>query len=119
MRYTARLIVLVTTVMLVTSILFIDAAFAADGITEAQAEGWIAETAGLAYRIMTIIGAVLAVAVLAVFGIRWFLANPRQKADLMEKVWVYIIGAILVFGGATITKVILDAIKSMLKAPTA
>jgi type IV secretory pathway VirB2 component (pilin) len=48
------------------------------------------------------VGSIVAVVILAIYGVQWFLASPQQKAILKEKAFAYIIGAALVFGGATI-----------------
>ncbi|MGE5329492.1 MAG: hypothetical protein ACM3KR_08290 [Deltaproteobacteria bacterium] len=56
------------------------------------------------------IGAVAAVIVLAVYGIQWLMASPQQKAMLKEKLWAYVIGAVLIFGATSIMSIIAGTI---------
>lgn len=63
----------------------------------------IKKTAGEGYRYLLVIGSIVAVVAVAIYGINWFMADsPQQKAALKEKMSIYIIGAILVFGGASV-----------------
>lgn len=63
----------------------------------------IISIAGETYKYLLLLGSIIMVVSLAVYGIMWFLATPQQKAVLKDKVAVYIIGALLLYGGTTIT----------------
>jgi len=65
-------------------------------------EGKLTTLSGKIFKYLQIAGVVLAVIVLALYGVQWFLATPQQKAILQDKAWSYVIGAILIFGGMTI-----------------
>ncbi len=66
------------------------------------------KAAGEGYRYIQVIGSVIAVAILVFYGVSWIIATPDQKAALKEKVGVYIIGAILLYAGASITVWFID-----------
>ena len=61
-----------------------------------------------AYRWIEIAGVSIAVVVIAIYGIKWFLASPQDKAVLKSKLWVYIIGMILLICGANLAAIVLN-----------
>lgn len=63
------------------------------------------------------IGTVLAVAVLGVYGIKWFFANSNTKADLKERAWVYIAGAVLVYAGTHIASWVVTLLQGIIIYP--
>lgn len=65
---------------------------------------------GTFFRYLQIIGSIVAVVILAVYGIQWFLASPQQKAILKEKAWSYVIGAILIFGSSALIGLLADLV---------
>ncbi len=69
---------------------------------EGSAQTGIEGISGSLLRYLQVIGSIVAVIILAVYGVQWFLASPQEKAVLKEKAWSYVIGAVLVFGGATL-----------------
>lgn len=101
MKQHTRVLSMVMTTVLFTAIFFCNATFAA-----AQAHDLndnIMKAAGEAFKYVWVIGTIVAVVVLAMYGMAWITASPQQKAVLKEKVSVYLIGAILLYGGASIT----------------
>ena len=62
-----------------------------------------------AFIYIKLLGTIIAVITLAVCGIMWFKANPQEKAELTQRIGVYIIGAVLLYGGITISGVIINA----------
>jgi len=70
---------------------------------------------GSLMRYLLVIGAMAMVVVMAVYGVQWLTASPQQKAVLKEKAWSYLIGAILIFGGASIMAIIANAVMGAFK----
>ena len=56
------------------------------------------------------IGAVVAVAILVVLGVKYMAASPEGKADYKSSMIPYIVGAILVFAGSQIAAAIVEMI---------
>ncbi|MGE5473276.1 MAG: hypothetical protein ACM3UU_03530 [Ignavibacteriales bacterium] len=55
-----------------------------------------------------IAGSIFAIGVLVVYGIRWFMANSSERASLKSQAWVYLVGALLIFGGTFVAKNIIE-----------
>ncbi len=70
---------------------------------------------GIILRYAKVAGMIIAVVILAVYGIQWFIASPQQKAILKEKMWAYVIGAAFVFAAATLLGWLADAVVTVLK----
>lgn len=70
----------------------------------------INKISGNLLRFLGMVGAMAAVVVLAIYGIQWITSSPQQKAQLKEKAWAYLIGAILAFGGMTIMGIVANVI---------
>lgn len=68
---------------------------------------------GSFWRYATLIGTIAAVVILSVFGIQWFLATPQQKALLKEKAWVYVIGALFMFGAGKIMEILANTFQNI------
>ncbi|MGE5473277.1 MAG: hypothetical protein ACM3UU_03535 [Ignavibacteriales bacterium] len=66
------------------------------------AENGIRKIMGAVFRYIQIGGSIIAVAILALFGIQWFTASVQKKAELKEKLVGYLIGALITFGAAQI-----------------
>lgn len=73
--------------------------------------------AGALLRYLQVFGSIAAVLIIAVYGVQWFLASPQEKAALKEKAWSYVIGAVLVFGGATIISWVAATFSGAFKSP--
>lgn len=56
--------------------------------------------------IITTIGVVVAVVVLLVLGIKYMMGSASEKAEYKKTMIPYLVGAILIFGASTITKVV-------------
>lgn len=110
MRLVAKIVLLVFTLTLLFSFMTCFVASAdmpsPNKLTErkinGEAEKGITGITGALLKYMNIIGCIAAVLILAVYGVKWFMATPQQKAILKEQAWSYIIGSVLVFGGATL-----------------
>ena len=70
------------------------------------------ETAGK--RIVSIIssiGVVISVVVIAVLGIKYMLGSIEERAEYKRTLMPYFIGAILVFGASTIAQIVYQLVK--------
>ena len=56
--------------------------------------------------IVQVIGIAIAVIMLIVLAIKYISAAPSDKADIKKSVWVYVVGAIVLFGAAGILQII-------------
>ncbi|MGE5316575.1 MAG: hypothetical protein ACM3ME_01170 [Chloroflexota bacterium] len=75
------------------------------------------KAAGEAMWYIQTIGVCLAVLVLAVYGIQWFVSSPQDKAALKAKGWVYILGMILLLGGTTIASFVMHLLSDLYILP--
>lgn len=83
-------------------------AFAADELDE------LTKLGGEALRYLQLAGSIIAIGVLVVYGIRWFMASASEKATLKGQAWVYLIGALLVFGGTFVAKNIIEYVAGVI-----
>ena len=56
------------------------------------------------------IGVFLSVGMLMAIGIKYMTGSIEEKAQYKETMWPYIIGAVLLFGGINIVKIIYDVV---------
>ena len=71
------------------------------------------EITGLGQRIVGIIqivGVVIAVVVVLVIGIKYLIGSAEEKAEYKKTMIPYLVGAVLVFAGATIVNVVYNMV---------
>lgn len=68
--------------------------------------GKLKEAGGSMISIITSIGVVVSVIILAVIGLKYMLGSVAEKAEYKKTLMPYFIGAILVFGASTIAEII-------------
>lgn len=61
------------------------------------------EIGNIIVSIVRYIGEAIAIVSLMIIGIRYLLASTEEKAEYKQSMWPYVIGAILLFAGATFT----------------
>ena len=74
-------------------------------------EGSLFEKGGKILGIVQVAGIGIAAIMLAVIGIRFFMASPQEKADIKEKLTPYVIGAVLLFGATSILSLIVKFVR--------
>jgi len=74
----------------------------------------VTKIGGEAVRYLKIAGSIFALAILAVYGIRWFMASAQEKATLKSQALIYIIGALLVFGGVYIAEKVIPVVVNLI-----
>ena len=67
----------------------------------------IAEAGSIVYTIITNVGVVVSVIVMAFLGIKYILGSAEEKANYKNSMMPYIIGSILVFGASGVTKMVI------------
>ena len=68
----------------------------------------VSQKAGAIWGIIQVIGSVLAVIIIIVIGIKYMVGSVEQKAEYKKTFMLYIIGAVLLFAGSFIPKLIYD-----------
>lgn len=58
------------------------------------------------------VGGLIAVIILTIYGVQWFVSGPAQKQELKNKVWAYTLGAFLAFAGPQLFYGILSSFDS-------
>lgn len=66
----------------------------------------LVKTGKYAVSIITSIGIVVSVIVIAIIGVKYMLGSVTDKAEYKKTVMPYLIGAALVFGASTIAQII-------------
>jgi len=79
-------------------------------------DGEIANVGGNIVNIIQIVGIVVAVIVLLVIGIKYMIGSASEKAEYKKTMIPYIVGAVLIFAGTSLVKVIYSLASSV--APT-
>lgn len=74
--------------------------------TPSDAQDEITNISNQIIGIITTIGVVVAVIVLLVLGIKYMMGSASEKAEYKKTMIPYLVGAILIFGASTITKVV-------------
>ena len=69
----------------------------------------IQDVSGTILGVIQVIGVAVAVIMLVVLAIKYISAAPSEKADIKKSAFVYIIGALLLFGGVALLNVIQSA----------
>ena len=76
----------------------------ATGTTEIQNFG------GNIMGVINVVGVVVAVVVLMVIGIKYMMGSAEEKAEYKKTMIPYLVGAVLVFAGATIVNVVYNVV---------
>ncbi len=65
------------------------------------------EVANLVFRCYTkLLVPTVAVAMLVVLAIKYISAAPAEKADIKKSAFIYVVGALLLFGGVAVLNII-------------
>lgn len=71
-----------------------------------NADSQITKVGGNIVNIIQIVGIVIAVIVLLVIGIKYMIGSASEKAEYKKTMIPYVVGAVLVFAGTSLVKVI-------------
>ncbi|MBP3256170.1 MAG: TrbC/VirB2 family protein [Clostridia bacterium] len=117
----------ITTILMVIAVLFTisNFVFGASTIAQLSNVGTISGASGITnlgkqiVGILQIVGAIIAVVVLTVLGIKYMMGSAEEKAEYKKTMIPYVIGAILVFAATTIANVIVNIASGMASAVSA
>ena len=70
--------------------------------------GELVNIGNIIVKIIRSVGQALSVIILAVIGIRYILGSVEEKAEYKQTMWIYIVAAILIFGGSSLTQIIYE-----------
>ena len=76
--------------------------------TKSAAQGEVISIGNQIIGIITTVGVVVSVIVLLVLGIKYMMGSASEKAEYKKTMIPYLVGAILIFGASTITKVVVN-----------
>ena len=65
--------------------------------------------------VVQVVGVIVAVIILLVLGIKYMMGSAEEKADYKKSMIPYIIGAILIFAGTSIVRIVYDLTNSLTK----
>ena len=71
-----------------------------------NADQQITKVGGNIFNIIQVVGIVVAVIVLLVIGIKYMMGSASEKAEYKKTMIPYLVGAVLVFAGTSLVKVI-------------
>lgn len=74
--------------------------------TQGGETGKISTLGGNIVNILQVVGIVIAVVVILVIGIKYLIGSAEEKAKYKETMIPYVVGALLVFAGTSIVKVV-------------
>ena len=112
MKQGAKTTALFAAILFVSTVFLCSVSFATEPAAP-QLTDDIYKVAGEALIYLRTIGSIIAIIAMGLYGVGWLIANPRQKAALKEKVSGYIIGAVLLFGGMSITVWVVDILQGI------
>ena len=69
-------------------------------------DGKISTLGGNIVNILQVVGIVIAVIVILVIGIKYMIGSAEEKAEYKKTMIPYVVGALLVFAGTSIVKVV-------------
>ena len=74
---------------------------------ETDADNAIQEIGSTILTIVTNVGMILAIIVVAVLGVKYMMGSTEEKAEYKKTLMPYLVGAILVFGASAIGKAVI------------
>ncbi len=74
--------------------------------TAGKTSGKFSEILNIILGVVQVIGIAIAVIMLVVLAIKYVSAAPSDKADIKKSVWVYVVGAVVLFGASGILQII-------------
>lgn len=86
----------------------LDVSNISDDANIGNAETTMASLGSQILTIVTNVGIILAVVLIAILGIKYMMGSTEEKAEYKKSMIPYIVGAILVFGASTVAKVVVN-----------
>lgn len=73
-------------------------------VMNTEAANQLGKIGGSVIALITNIGMILAVAVIALLGVKYMMGSSEEKAEYKKSMIPYLVGAVLVFGASAIAK---------------
>lgn len=119
MRKTYKVLSVLMIVLMIVSICSnVFAAINIDNIKsdkDTDADAKIESIGSTILSVVTSIGMVLAIVVVAVLGIKYMMGSTEEKAEYKKTMIPYLVGAILVFGACAIGEAVIDMGQSLVE----
>lgn len=77
-----------------------------DKIKSSSLSDTAGDISGQIIRIVQVIGTAVAIIMLIVLAIKYISAAPGEKADIKKSAYIYIVGAVLLFGAVGVLQII-------------
>lgn len=71
-----------------------------------EARNPIMSVSNLVLGVVQVVGVAVAVVMLVVLAIKYISAAPAEKADIKKSAFIYVVGALLLFGGVAVLNII-------------
>lgn len=75
---------------------------------DTEADGTILKVGNMVLTIITNVGMILAVIIIAVLGVKYMMGSTSEKAEYKKSMIPYLVGAVLVFGASAIGRAIIQ-----------
>lgn len=82
------------------------------GESGTNADATITKIGNTVLSIVTSVGIVLAIVVVAILGVKYMMGSTEEKAEYKKTMIPYLVGAVLVFGASAIGKAVIEMGKS-------
>ncbi len=70
--------------------------------------GELVNIGNIVVNVVRTFGQAVSVVILAIVGIKYIMGSIEEKAEYKQTMWVYIVAAILIFGGSTLAQIIYE-----------
>ena len=77
-----------------------------------KADGAITKIGNTILSVVTSVGIVLAIVIVAIIGVKYMMGSTEEKAEYKKTMIPYLVGAVLVFGASAIGKAVIEMGKS-------
>lgn len=81
---------------------------------DTDADDEIEEIGSVVLSMVTGVGMVLAIVIVAILGVKYMMGSTEEKAEYKKTMLPYLIGAVLVFGASAIGRAVIDMGTSLL-----
>lgn len=121
MKRTNKIIVALCIIFSIMAINVMSFATAGDVLNQLNGQGTGIQTNNLTFfgnniiAVIQVVGVIIAVVILLVLGIKYMMGSAEEKADYKKSMIPYIVGAILIFAGTSIVRVVYDLANSLTK----
>lgn len=114
-KYIISILTIMLLIMLVTSITYKVQALGMEALTNPDAykqssgdNSGLIPIANIIVWIVRAVGTAISALMLTIIGIKYITGSVEEKAEYKQTMWPYVLGAILLFAGSSVTTVLYD-----------